>query len=53
LINVSDEIVTVKNYDTKWVENNVWSIVFLGVGGLCLIAIVVLLFVKPKDKLAD
>ncbi len=53
LINVSDQIVTVKNYDTNWVENNVWSIVFLGVGGLCLIAIVVLLFVKPKDKLAD
>lgn len=53
LINVSDDITTVKNYDTKWVENNIWTIVFLGIGGLCLIAIVVLLFIKPKDSLAD
>jgi hypothetical protein len=26
------------------------SVIFLGVGTLCLIGIVVLLFVKPKEK---
>ena len=33
-----------------WVENNVWSLVFLSIGFVCLVAIVALLFVKPKDK---
>jgi hypothetical protein len=36
--------------DDKWVENNIASIIFLSIGGVCLIAIVVLLFIKPKDK---
>ncbi len=35
--------------DTKWLQNNVWSVVFLSIGTLCLIAIIVLLFVKPKE----
>ena len=35
---------------SKWLENNLWSVIFLSVGTLCLIGIVVLLFVKPKDK---
>ncbi len=34
----------------SWIENNVWTVVFLGVGTVCLIAIVVLLFIKPKDQ---
>ena len=35
---------------TYWLQNNILSVVFLGIGVLCLIAIVVLLVVKPKDK---
>ena len=34
----------------SWIENNVWTVVFLGVGSVCLVAIVVLLFVKPKEE---
>ncbi len=54
IIEVTDRITTVKP-DSKWLQNNVWSVVFLSVGTLCLIGIVVLLFVKPKDakKAAD
>lgn len=37
---------------TDWLENNVLSLVFLGIGVLCLIGIVVLLLIKPKDKAA-
>ena len=35
--------------DDHWLENNAWSVVFLSIGSLCLIGIVVLLFIKPKD----
>ncbi|MDY6367522.1 MAG: hypothetical protein SPL13_03280 [Clostridia bacterium] len=35
--------------DDHWLENNVWSVVFLSVGTLSLIGIIVLLFIKPKD----
>ena len=35
---------------TSWLQNNVWSVVFLSIGTICLIAVVVLLFTKPKDK---
>ncbi len=37
---------------TDWLENNILSLVFLGIGVLCLIGIVVLLLIKPKDKAA-
>ncbi len=33
-----------------WLENNVWSVVFLGIGTLCLIGIIILLCIKPKEK---
>ncbi len=36
---------------SKWLENNLWSVIFLSVGTLCLIGIVVLLFVKPKEEI--
>ncbi len=36
--------------DSQWLQNNVWSVVFLSVGTLCLIGIIVLLCIKPKDK---
>ena len=35
---------------SKWLENNLRSVIFLSIGTLCLIGIVVLLFVKPKEK---
>lgn len=49
VIRINQEAVTV-DYDNHWLENNVWSVVFLSVGSLCLIGIVVLLFVKPKEE---
>lgn len=39
--------------ETYWLENNILSVVFLGVGILCLIGIVVILLIKPKNKAAD
>jgi len=48
VVKVEKEPAVVK-VDTKWLQNNVWSVVFLSIGTLCLIGIVVLLFVKPKD----
>ena len=35
--------------DNHWWQKNMWSVIFLSVGSLCLIGIVVLIFVKPKD----
>lgn len=36
--------------ENKWFKNNMVSIIFLGVGTLCLIGILVLLFIKPKER---
>ncbi len=44
---------TVVKPDSNWLQNNVWSVVFLSVGTVCLIAIIVLLCIKPKDKVDD
>lgn len=38
---------------SDWLQQNVWSVVFLSVGTVCLIAIIVLLFVKPKENVED
>lgn len=38
--------------DTYWLRNNVLSVVFICIGGACLIGIIVLLLIKPKDKKA-
>ena len=35
--------------DDHWWQDNMWSVIFLGVGSLSLIGIIVLLFIKPKD----
>lgn len=48
IIEVKDQVKTVKP-DSHWLENNVWSVVFLSVGTLCLIAIIVILCIKPKN----
>lgn len=36
--------------ESQWLKNNMVSVIFLGVGTLCLAGILVLLFVKPKEK---
>ncbi|MGN0818092.1 MAG: hypothetical protein ACI4L9_03895 [Candidatus Coproplasma sp.] len=36
--------------EDNWIENNMVSIILLSVSGVCLIALVVLFIVKPKDK---
>ncbi len=36
---------------TYWFRDNLASIIFLGIGTLCLIGIVILLLIKPKDDL--
>ncbi len=35
---------------STWLKDNVWSVVFLSVGTLCLAGIIVLLCIKPKDE---
>ncbi|MBQ3116143.1 MAG: hypothetical protein IJC07_03860 [Clostridia bacterium] len=52
IIKVSGEPEEVKVY-SDWFKDNVWTVVFLSVGTLCLIGIVALLFVKPKDKVEE
>lgn len=49
VVNVAGAPQTVK-VPSNWLQNNVWSVVFLSLGTLCLIGIVVLLFIKPKDE---
>ena len=36
-----------------WFEENTLSLIFLGIGTLCLFGIIALLFVKPKDRKKD
>ena len=48
-ISVNQKPVVVK-VPSNWLKNNVWSVVFLGVGSLCLVGIVVLLCIKPKEQ---
>ena len=52
IIGITAEAVVIPG-TTYWLQNNILSVVFLGVGVLCLIGIVVLLVVKPKDKVAE
>ncbi len=51
IIGITAEAVVIPG-NTYWLQNNILSVVFLGIGVLCLIGIVVLLVVKPKDKTA-
>lgn len=50
VVKVNDTPKVVKA-DSKWLQNNIWSVVFLSVGTLCLAGVVVLLFIKPKDEI--
>ncbi len=49
IIKIVDEPVVVTP-PSEWLQNNVWSVVFLSVGTLCLIGIIVLLCIKPKEE---
>lgn len=51
IIGITAEAVVIPG-TTYWLQNNILSVVFLGIGVLCLIGIVVLLVIKPKDKAA-
>ena len=46
-ITSSPKVVEVPNY---WLRDNIWTVVFFSVGTLCLIGIIVLLCIKPKDE---
>ncbi|MBQ7323478.1 MAG: hypothetical protein IJW96_02815 [Clostridia bacterium] len=53
LIEVSEEKDTIKGV-SEWLENNLVSVILFSISGVLLIAIIVLLFVKPSDEtLAD
>jgi len=41
---------SVAKVPSEWLKNNTWSVVFLSVGTLCLIGIIVLLCIKPKEE---
>jgi len=49
VIRVLEEPETVKIPST-WLKDNVWSVVFLSIGTLCLAGIIVLLCIKPKEE---
>lgn len=48
-VRASVEITALKG-ESDWLENNVASVVLLSVAGVCLVSLIVLLIVKPKDK---
>ena len=51
IVNVtSDADVIERPGVSYWLEDNVLSVVFLGIGVLCLIGIVIVALIKPKDK---
>ncbi|MBR2385621.1 MAG: hypothetical protein IKA99_08465, partial [Clostridia bacterium] len=52
VVDISNKPIYVKPA-SDWLQNNVWSVVFLSVGTLCLAGIIVLLCIKPKDKNED
>ena len=48
-IKVTDVKLKVKPQN-QWVKNNMVSIIFLSIGTACLIGILILLFIKPKER---
>ena len=52
IIQVKEEPKVVKP-DSKWLQNNVWSVVFWSIGSVCLVAIIVLLCIKPKTDVSE
>ncbi len=50
IIRVESEPTTVNPHKGEWAKENIGTLIFLPIGGVCLIAIIVLLCIKPKDK---
>lgn len=48
-VEITQNASKVKTYDNSWWKNNWLSVMFLGIGTLCLIGIIILLFIKPKE----
>ncbi|MDE6273833.1 MAG: hypothetical protein K2L87_02145 [Clostridiales bacterium] len=49
VVEVSNNIDEIKG-ETYWLENNITAVVLFAISGVLLIALVVLIFVKPSDK---
>ncbi|MDE7301647.1 MAG: hypothetical protein K2N47_05695, partial [Clostridia bacterium] len=49
VVTVSTQTTALKG-ESDWLANNVTSVVLLVIAGLCLVGLIVLLVVKPKDK---
>ena len=50
LIVVDSEVDSIAGATLSWIKNNVVSVVLFGIAGLMLIAIIVLLLIKPSDE---
>ena len=50
IVVVDSEVDTIKGITLSWIKNNLASVILFGVAGLMLIAIIVLLLIKPSDE---
>ncbi len=50
LVESEADIIEGESKTTNWIKNNIVSVILFGVAGLMLIAIIVLLLVKPSDE---
>ena len=50
LVVVESEVDSIVGATISWIKNNVVSVVLFGIAGLLLIAIIVLLLIKPSDE---
>ena len=50
IVVVDSKIDSIKGTTLSWVKNNLVSVILFGVAGLMLIAIIVLLLIKPSDE---
>ena len=50
IVVVDSEVDTIKGVTLSWIKNNLASVILFGIAGLMLIAIIVLLLIKPSDE---
>ncbi len=50
LIVVESEVDSIRASAISWIKNNIVSVILFGIAGLMLIAIIVLLLIKPSDE---
>ena len=50
IVVVDSEVDTIKGITLSWIKNNLASVILFGIAGLMLIAIIVLLLIKPSDE---